>query len=90
MGVFVIAAYRPKKGKERLLRDVLKDHLPILRKERLLTDRPPYLMRAADGTFVEVFESKSPPRPRRPMAIPRSNRCGPDLRKRAPTSRSSI
>jgi len=33
MGVFVIAAYRPKKGKERLLRDVLKDHLPILRKE---------------------------------------------------------
>src|SRR2546430_10664841 len=59
MGVFVIAAYRPKKGKERLLRDVLKDHLPILRKERLVTDRPPYLMRAADGTFVEVFEWKS-------------------------------
>src|SRR5881397_1239919 len=59
MGVFVIAAYRPKKGKDRLLRDVLKDHLPILRKERLVTDRPPYLMRAADGTFVEVFEWKS-------------------------------
>jgi len=59
MGVFVIAAYRPKKGKERLLRDVLKDHLPILRKEELVTDRPPYLMRAADGTFVEVFEWKS-------------------------------
>src|SRR2546430_16599938 len=60
MGVFVIAAYRPKKGKERLLRDVLKDHLPILGKEGLVTDRPPYLMRAADGTFVEVFEWKSP------------------------------
>src|SRR5437870_13891132 len=59
MGVFVMAAYRPKKGKERLLRDVLKDHLPILRKERLVTDRPPYLMRAADGTFIEVFEWKS-------------------------------
>ena len=59
MGVFVIAAYRPKKGKERMLRDVLKDHLPILRKERLVTDRPPYLMRAADGTFIEVFEWKS-------------------------------
>ena len=27
--------------------------------ERLVTDRPPYLMRAADGTFVEVFEWKS-------------------------------
>ena len=59
MGVYVIAAYRPKKGKEQLLRDILKDHLPILRKERLVTDRPPYLMRAANGTFVEVFEWNS-------------------------------
>jgi len=59
LGVFAIAAYRPKKGEERTLREVLKDHLPILRKERLVTDRPPYLMRAADGTFIEVFEWKS-------------------------------
>ena len=28
-------------------------------KDRLVTDRPPYLMCAADGTFVEVFEWKS-------------------------------
>src|SRR5207249_297939 len=48
-----------EEGKEQLLRDVLKDHLPILRQERLVPDRPPYLMRAADGTFVEVFEWKS-------------------------------
>ena len=40
MGIYAIAAYRPKKGKERLFREVLKDHLPILRKERLVTDRP--------------------------------------------------
>jgi len=59
LGVYAIAAYRPKKGKERLLREVLKDHVPILRKERLVTDRPPYLMCAADGTFIEVFEWKS-------------------------------
>jgi len=59
LGVYAIAAYRPKKGKERLLREVLKDHVPILRKERLVTDRPLYLMRAADGTFIEVFEWKS-------------------------------
>ena len=59
MGIYAIAAYRPKKRKERLLREVLKDHLPILRKERLVTDRPSYLMRASDGTFVEVFEWKS-------------------------------
>lgn len=59
MGVYAIAAYRPKEGKEQLLREVLKDHLPILRKARLVTNRPSYLMRAADGTFVEVFEWKS-------------------------------
>jgi quinol monooxygenase YgiN len=57
--MYAIAAYRPKKGKEKLLREVLKDHVPILRKEGLVTNRPPYLMRAADGTFVEVFEWKS-------------------------------
>ena len=59
MGIYAIAAYRPKRGKERQLREVLRDHLPILRKERLVTDRPSYLMRAADGTFVEVFEWES-------------------------------
>jgi len=59
VGIYAIAAYRPKPGRERQLRQVLKDHLPILRKEGLVTDRPSYLMRAADGTFVEVFEWKS-------------------------------
>jgi len=59
MGVYAIAVYRPNKEKEKLLREVLKAHVPILRKERLVTNRPPYLMRAADGTFVEVFEWKS-------------------------------
>ncbi len=30
-----------------------------MRKEGLATDRPPYVMKAADGTIVEVFEWKS-------------------------------
>ena len=59
MGMYAIAVYRPKKGKEKLPREVLRDHVPSLRKEGLVTNRPPYLMRAADGTFVEVFEWKS-------------------------------
>ena len=59
MGLFVICAYRPKPGQEKLLRKILKDHVPILRKEGFATERPAYLMRAADGTFVEVFEWKS-------------------------------
>lgn len=59
MGVFVICAYRPKRGMEKQLRKILKDHLPILRREGLATRRPSYAMRAADGTFVEVFEWES-------------------------------
>jgi len=39
MGLFVICAYRPKPGQEKLLRKILKDHVPILRKEGLATDR---------------------------------------------------
>jgi hypothetical protein len=59
MGQFVIAAYRPKPGKEQQLLQLVRDHLPILRSQGLVTDRPPYVMRAADGTLVEVFEWKS-------------------------------
>ncbi|MFQ5908972.1 MAG: hypothetical protein ACE5JE_09160 [Thermoplasmata archaeon] len=56
MGVMVISAYRPRAGKEALLLEVLKTHLPILRGEGLATDRPSQVMRAKDGTMIEVFE----------------------------------
>ena len=56
MGRFVIAAYRPKPGHEDALLRELRDHLPVLRREGLVTDRPPYLMRAKDGTILEIFE----------------------------------
>lgn len=59
MGVLVIVCYRPKPGGEEALMAALRDHLPILRGESLVTDRPPYLMRAKDRTLVEVFEWKS-------------------------------
>ena len=59
MGKFVIAAFRPKPGKEELLREVLRDHMPTLRKEGLITDRPAYLMQSSDGVYLEVFEWKS-------------------------------
>ena len=87
MGMYAIVAYRPKKGKEKLLWEVLKDHVPILRKERLVTDRPPCLMRAADGTFVEVFEWKSAAAIEAAHENPAVQACGPDSRFRAPTSR---
>jgi len=59
MGRLVIAAYHPRPGKEAELRALMREHVPILRAEGLVTDRPPYLMRAKDGTLVEIFEWKS-------------------------------
>jgi len=58
MGQLVIAVYRPRPGREQELLAVARDHLPVLRRRGLVTDRVPVLMRAADGTLVEVFEWK--------------------------------
>ena len=52
----VIACYRPKPGQEAVLLDLVRSHVPNLRRLGLATDRAPYSMRAADGTLVEVFE----------------------------------
>ncbi len=59
MSQFVIVAYRPKAGKEAELLELIKNHVLILHDEGLVTARPPYVMRAEDGTIVEVFEWKS-------------------------------
>jgi hypothetical protein len=59
MGTMVIVAYRPRPGKEALLLELTKEHLPMLRAQGLATERPPSAMRAADGTIIEVFEWKS-------------------------------
>jgi hypothetical protein len=55
----VIVAYRPLKGKESGLMAVVKKHLAVLSAEGLVTDRKPIVMRAGDGSIVEVFEWKS-------------------------------
>jgi|SRR5580658_170725 hypothetical protein len=52
----VVAVYRPKPGQDASLRDLLRDHVPYLRREGLATARPSILGRAKDGTHVEVFE----------------------------------
>jgi len=59
MGRITIAVYRPKPGKDAELVDLVDSHLPILKKLDLVTDRKPYVMKAADGTIVEIFEWKS-------------------------------
>lgn len=58
-GICVIVAYRSKPGKEAELLEVVRSRVPTLRKEGLVTNRPPVIMRAKDGTIVEVSEWKS-------------------------------
>mgnify|MGYP001793403273 CR=1 FL=1 len=58
-GVCVIVAYRPKPGKEQELLALVRSRVPTLRKEGLVADRAPVLMRAKDGTLIEVSEWKS-------------------------------
>jgi hypothetical protein len=59
MGRCVIVAYTPKPGREQALLAVVKKHLDVLQGEGLVTDKPAYVMRAANGTIVEVFEWRS-------------------------------
>ena len=55
----MIVAYRPKPGNERELLEIVRQRVPTLRAEGLVSDRIPTIMRARDGTIIEVSEWKS-------------------------------
>jgi hypothetical protein len=55
----VIVGYKPKPGKEEALRQLMREHLSVLKRLSLVTDRPSIMMEAKDGTILEVFEWKS-------------------------------
>ena len=59
-GVCVIVAYRPKPGCEQSLLELVRQRVPTLAGEQLVTNRAPVIMRAKDGTIIEVSEWKSP------------------------------
>ena len=59
MGRFAIVAYTPKAGKEQQLLAAVRKHFHVLQTEQFVTDKPAYVMRAGDGTIVEVFEWRS-------------------------------
>lgn len=59
MGRFVIVAYTPKAGMEPQLLKAIQKHLQVLKSAQLVTDKPAYVMRSADGTFIEIFEWRS-------------------------------
>jgi hypothetical protein len=56
MGSISVACYKPRPGSEQALLALVRDHLPPLRAQGLVTDRPSIVMRTVDGTIVEVFE----------------------------------
>ena len=59
-GVCVIVAYRPKTAAVAAdLLALVRSRVPTLRQEGLVTDREPVIMRAKDGTIIEVSEWKS-------------------------------
>jgi quinol monooxygenase YgiN len=58
-GVIAVVAYRPKPGKDNELLQLVRSRVSTLRKEGLVTDRVPTIMRSRDGTIVEVSEWKS-------------------------------
>jgi quinol monooxygenase YgiN len=59
MGQVVIVAYRPKVGKSKELLAAVEKHVRVLREENLATDRAATVLKAKDGTIVEVFEWRS-------------------------------
>ncbi len=56
MAITVIAAYRPKPGLAADLLALVREHLPILRREGLATATAPVVLRADDGTLLEIFD----------------------------------
>jgi hypothetical protein len=51
-----IAVYKPKEGKEKEMMSILKDHLPLLKRLNLISDKTGFLARSSDGSFIEIFE----------------------------------
>ena len=56
MGSISVACSKPKPGCEQELPELVRNHLPPLRAQGLVTDRASIVMRTADGTIVEIFE----------------------------------
>jgi hypothetical protein len=56
VGILVICSYRAKPSREEEARGLLAQHVPILRKHGLVTDRAVTQGEGAGFGFIEVFE----------------------------------
>jgi quinol monooxygenase YgiN len=57
--VTYVAVFKPHAGQEQELLDLIRHHVPTLRREGLATDHPVLLLKAADGSYVEIASWKS-------------------------------
>ena len=55
----VFAIYKPHTNKGNKLKKLLFNHIPILKSNNLITDRPPMLVQSKNGIYIEIFEWKS-------------------------------
>ena len=51
----VIVRYLPKAGQDAALLELVRSHVPLLCSLGLAAEQAPYIMRAGDGSLVEVF-----------------------------------
>ncbi len=51
-----IALYQPHEGQDEALRALIAQHYPTLKRLELITDRPPIIAKAANGTYLEICE----------------------------------
>ena len=56
MSEIVMAAYKPKAGKENELESLIKKHGPTLLELGLITSRPALTIKSKDGTYIEIME----------------------------------
>lgn len=57
--VTYVAIFKPHPGKDAEVLELIKRHVPTLRREGLATDHPVLLLKAADGSLIEIASWKS-------------------------------
>lgn len=57
--IVYVAVFKPHPGKEAELLDLVRRHVPTLRREGLATEHPVLLLKAADGSLIEIASWKS-------------------------------
>ena len=55
----IFALYKPHQNKENELKNLILKHIPILKSNKLITNREPILVQSKNDIYIEIFEWKS-------------------------------